>query len=399
MDLPQEQKSVSEKQREELEEAKKTFKRGPTMIPAIYDPQRREEVMAMIRTDAIFHEIKPEYQTFIGTHSGNFHCDEILAITMLRTLPEYKNAAVVRTRDIEVLKKCTIVVDVEAEYDPARNRFDHHQRGFEETMKGYSTKLSSSGLIYKHFGREVLRRIFNRKSQESSTSSMHIVPTLDDDVIDKLYEKVYRDFMEHIDGIDNGVAVSDGHINYKIGSHLSGRVSSLNPSWNQESSNEDFERRFSLALQLVSNEFFDYLIDLVESWWPGRLLVELAFNKRYEYHESGEIIVLERYCPWNAHLEDIEADHSLQGLVKYVLYKDSYGSWRIQAAPVSAGNFASRLALPESWRGMRNDELDNICGVEDCIFVHANGFIGGNKTLEGALQMGVKSLIQEKNKI
>jgi len=396
MDLLQEQRRRLEEEREEIEEAKKALERRATMTPAIYDPKRREEVMGLIHTGAIFHEIKPEYEINIGTHSGTFHCDEILAIAMLRTLPEYKNAAVVRTRDIEVLKQCTIVVDVGAEYDPARNRFDHHQRGFEETMDGYSTKLSSSGLIYKHFGREVLRRIFNRKSQESSTSSTHAVPSLDDNVIDKLYKKVYEDFMEHIDGIDNGVAVSDGPINYKVESHLSARIGRLNPSWNLESNNEDMERRFSLALQVVSNEFFDYLIALVESWWPGRLLVEQAFDKRFEYHESGEIIVLERYCPWIAHLEDIEVDHNLQGLVKYVLYKDSHGGWRIHAAPVSAGSFASRLALPESWRGTRNEELDAICGVENCVFVHANGFIGGNKTFEGTLAMGVKSLEMQK---
>jgi uncharacterized UPF0160 family protein len=57
--------------------------------------------------------------------------------------------AVVRTRDEAELAKCDIVVDVGAVYDPARLRFDHHQRGFEESLDGYSTKLSSAGLIYK----------------------------------------------------------------------------------------------------------------------------------------------------------------------------------------------------------------------------------------------------------
>ena len=33
---------------------------------------------------------------------------------------------------------------------------DHHQKGFEGTLPGYETKLSSAGLVYKHFGREVL---------------------------------------------------------------------------------------------------------------------------------------------------------------------------------------------------------------------------------------------------
>ena len=36
-------------------------------------------------------------------------------------------------------------------------RFDHHQRGFGEVFgHGFSTKLSSAGLVYKHFGREIV---------------------------------------------------------------------------------------------------------------------------------------------------------------------------------------------------------------------------------------------------
>jgi uncharacterized UPF0160 family protein len=42
-------------------------------------------------------------------------------------------------------------VDVGAVYDPAANRFDHHQRGFDEVFgHGFTTKLSSAGLIYKY---------------------------------------------------------------------------------------------------------------------------------------------------------------------------------------------------------------------------------------------------------
>ena len=35
---------------------------------------------------------KPYFSVLIGTHSGNFHCDEALACYMLRLLPEYKDA-------------------------------------------------------------------------------------------------------------------------------------------------------------------------------------------------------------------------------------------------------------------------------------------------------------------
>lgn len=55
-----------------------------------------------------------------------------------------------RTRDPAVLDTCSIVVDVGGVYDEAKQRFDHHQRGFEEVFgHGFTTKLSSAGLVYK----------------------------------------------------------------------------------------------------------------------------------------------------------------------------------------------------------------------------------------------------------
>lgn len=36
---------------------------------------------------------------------------------------------------------------------------------------------------------------------------------------------------------------------------------------------------------------------------------------------------------------------------------------------------------------MRDEELSTLIGIEGCVFVHNSGFIGGNKTQEGALEM------------
>lgn len=38
----------------------------------------------------------------IGTHNGVFHCDEALACYMLKQLPEYSEAEIIRTRDSSV---------------------------------------------------------------------------------------------------------------------------------------------------------------------------------------------------------------------------------------------------------------------------------------------------------
>ena len=45
----------------------------------------------------------------IGTHDGAFHADEALACAMLRLLPRYKEADIVRTRDPKILAECDLV--------------------------------------------------------------------------------------------------------------------------------------------------------------------------------------------------------------------------------------------------------------------------------------------------
>ncbi|KAF6019015.1 C12orf10 [Bugula neritina] len=53
----------------------------------------------------------------IGTHNGTFHCDEVCAVWMLKQLPKYKDAKVVRSRSSDILADCDIVVDVGAVFD------------------------------------------------------------------------------------------------------------------------------------------------------------------------------------------------------------------------------------------------------------------------------------------
>ena len=110
----------------------------------------------------------------MGTHSEVFHCDEVLATAMLRYTKQYENAALIRTRAQEVLDELDIVCDVGGVFDASKNRFDHHQRSFnmawhEEENKPavegepvvFKIKLSSAGLIYKYFGKEVLKNILS----------------------------------------------------------------------------------------------------------------------------------------------------------------------------------------------------------------------------------------------
>eukprot|EP00936_MAST-01D_sp_MAST-1D-sp1_P000686 g686.t1 len=322
----------------------------------------------------------------IGTHNGTFHCDEALATALLKTLPAYKDHAIVRTRDPEQLAKCEIVVDVGGEYDAARRRFDHHQKTFSETLEGYATKLSSAGLVYKHYGRDVLRATL---AELDSTGS-----GVADELIEVLYRKMYIEFVEHIDGIDNGVEVADGELRYKVSTTLSSRVSHLNPAWNASGDNDTRNAAFRAAMLLTGTEFVDAVVRAATSWWPARSLVQASVASAVaggvDGCPPGEVLVLERYCPWQGHLFDLEAAGTAgaeAGRAKYVLYTDTSGMWRIQAVPVALGSFTSRIALPEAWRGLRDEALSKEAGVEGCTFAHAGGFIGGNATFDGVRKM------------
>lgn len=53
----------------------------------------------------------------IGTHDGRFHCDEIMACTMLKNyVKKYEEATIIRSRDPNVWKTCDILVDVGGKY-------------------------------------------------------------------------------------------------------------------------------------------------------------------------------------------------------------------------------------------------------------------------------------------
>ena len=87
-------------------------------------------------------------------------------------------------------------------------------------------------------------------------------------------------------------------------------------------------------------------------------------------------------APWKDHLYTLEEENQEVGKVVYVLYPEKPGpdaKWRIQCVPESKDSFQSRKPLPAGWRGFRDEELDKIASIDGCVFVHAAGFIGGNK--------------------
>lgn len=319
----------------------------------------------------------------VGTHNGSFHCDEALGCFLIRLTSQFAGADVVRTRDPQILDSLEAVLDVGGVYDPSRHRYDHHQKGFNEVFgHGFNTKLSSAGLVYKHFGKEII-------AKELQLNEDH-------EDVHRVYLAIYKSFVEALDAIDNGINQYDTELppKYVNNTHLSSRVGRFNPDWTDpDQSPEKENAAFQQAMALAGSEFMETVRFHVKSWLPARSIVMECLLSRGNVDPSGEIMVLDRFCPWKLHLFELEQELKTDPLTKYVLYQDERSkSWRVQAVSLAPDRFESRQALPEKWRGLRDDELSKETGIPGCVFIHMSGFIGGNKTYEGALEMARAAL-------
>ena len=324
--------------------------------------------------------------TKIATHNGKFHADEVFAVSLLRNLNRYKDAEIIRTRDNEILKTADIVLDVGGVYDPETHRYDHHQPEFKDSFSSnFKTLLSSAGLVYKHFGKEILAARTSNLSPEQ---------------IEALYVHVYESFVEAFDANDNGISAYPADIKPIVSSgfNIFQHVNLLNPGWNETITPESSNASFLKAVEVVSEAFNLYLNNCLNSWLPARDIVVSALEshsvKSSPSAESSsvdsKILLLTTSCPWKDHLFNTPGTEE----ILYLIYPEGANdSWRIQACPESPDSFMSRLALPEVWRGLRDAELDAAliaAGSEignGAVFVHRSGFIGGHKTLDGAMAM------------
>ncbi len=333
----------------------------------------------------------------VAVHSGTFQADEAMGVWLLRQLPSYRHAKLIRSRDLQVLESIDIVLDVGGVYDHSKLRYDHHQRGYEEYFypkkklqpggsakeESRCTKLSASGLIYKHYGKQVIQTYY---------------PHLTEEYLELAYHRIYDTLLEALDAIDTGVEMAPEGVQlvYSDATGLARRVSRLNPRWNEvtetgESPNMD--ERFLQAVDLCGQDFLSVMTAIVESDLPARTHVANALVKRHEIDESGEIIQLESGgLPWKHHLYDLEKETNIPKLIKFVLYTDTSGMWRVQAVTVEGKNFENRCSLLEAWRGLRDEELVSISNIQGARFVHAAGFIGGADNYQGALEMARETL-------
>ena len=304
----------------------------------------------------------------IGTHNGPFHADDVMACAMLKKLPEFKDAKIERSREEDVLAKCEIVVDVGRKFSHEKKRYDHHQEDFDLTMGQISkgeikskTKLSSAGLIFFYYGKEIIKELLTEKEDRSKAK------------IDWIWKRMYFNLINEIDHIDNNGSVPD-----IIRTGFTKRAGRLNPAWDE--AEPDFDKFFLRAVDLASQEFRETLEE-IESQFRAKLAVKEKIATREKDHKSGQVLIFERYTSWNSSITEAEMEAGIKGTILFVItpYTDS--------GRYSVSTVNGRVLFPFQWRALEGEKLQKATGLAGAKFVHSGRHVAFTDNKEDAVRL------------
>jgi uncharacterized UPF0160 family protein len=318
------------------------------------------------------------FATTIATHSGTFHADDVFGVGILMGV--FPSHTLIRTRKQELIEAADFVVDVGGTWDAATGRFDHHQRGFDGARPAREVDgvmvpgvgYASAGLVWSAHGAAYI--------QAWATHHGH---ALDATAVAEIERSIDHSLVQYLDIVDTGQGdVSPGIFG------LSSLIAQLNTHWLEEQGLDQaakaqlLETRFREAIA-ITRKFLDHAISKkvaqLRAMDTVRNAPRLLGGRVLHLQEGG--------MPWT-HVVVHEMPE-----VMFVLYPDSDGNqYQIKTVPVEAGSFTARMDLPDAWAGLRDAELAAANGVADSVFCHLNLFIGGARSLAGAVQMAELAL-------
>ncbi len=287
----------------------------------------------------------------IATHSGSFHADDLFACAALKLA--YPNAKIVRTRDAAIIHAADIVLDVGGMYDPAQNRYDHHQKGG-AGIRDNKIPYAAFGLIWKHFGMRLCkddREVWNRIEQKIVLSQ---------------------------DAIDNGVAIVKDSFAGVMPYAADQAFLAFSPSWKENENTIDriFIEQVEKAKMLLAREI-KVAADDVE----GERIILNAPRK-------DGIVMLDISMPRYLYQNLLARDESAY----FVLLPQKNGGWKAECIRKNEFTMESRRPFPESWTGLEGEALQKESGVATATFCHKGRFLAGAKTKEDALLLAEKTL-------
>jgi uncharacterized UPF0160 family protein len=287
----------------------------------------------------------------ICTHSGDFHADDVLAVSVL--LEIYPDAEVIRSRETADWDKSDMVVDVGFVYDATRGRFDHHQAGDPAVYRPNGIRYSSFGLIWEHYGRQICPN-------------------------ELAWAQIDRKLAMTVDAGDNGQLTYQSDERNVPLFEMDHLVKVLNPL--KSNPEETPDGQFALTVSLARPFLRRLIIKETEKAILGQKLIGL-----YEAAADKRWLVSDEQLPVN------EYKDQLPELLYIVTPSSTDTSWRALAVEAGAP-FTQRKPFPASWCGLSDADLAATSGVADAKFCHLNGFLVAAGSRAGVEQLVKLSL-------
>lgn len=305
-----------------------------------------------------------ENSFFIGTHSGIFHCDEIIAISILNLLLENrKNIYVIRSRDVDFLKeRSNLLIDI------GEGKFDHHQKNG-NGKRNNGVEYASSGLVWKEFGSDLLRLLANNN--------------LNEEEIETLHNAIDNEIIQNIDLEDNGQLISNHSFKY---------INDFLPLWYDDNAdyNQNFEECVNITSKILKHTVTNYI---------AYKLAEKDIFKRInnsDTHIDNILLIPSQNIPWTNII--INYNDNTDDKVDFVVFPYPAGGYAIQCVPPSfEDKFGQRIPFPENWAG-ETENLKFISGIDSAILCHRGRFFARATELEDAIKMGLDAKIKNMNK-
>lgn len=280
------------------------------------------------------------------THAGVFHADEVLATAILERA----------FGDIEVLRVIAVpdcLPEGAIVYDIGGGSLDHHQ----QDGNGYRANgipYASSGLVWRAYGKQALGAL-------SDAERIHSVV---DDVL-----------VSGVDAADNGAMphfTNEVHISLTVAEAVSG----FNPIGGD---GESYDVAFLEAVEWMRAVLDNSIRSAIAS-----VSAEAEVNRAIGNAVNG-LLILDRYRPWKRVLADSKDPKA--GNIIAVIYPSVRGGFNWQIACGNQLGASLHFLAPQRWWGKEGEDLQHECGVDDALFCHRSGFIGGAKTKAGAIRM------------
>ncbi len=286
-------------------------------------------------------------KTIIGTHSGNFHADDVFAVAALSLLhPDYE---IRRSRDPEVWAQCDYLVDVGGHYTHEEKVYDHHFKNGPTYDDGL--KMSSVGLVWHHYGAKICS-------------------------CPEVAEQVCRSFIRQFDAIDNGVKLSTPLDEFPDVRELSltTAISMMNPP-NPFKADEAFAGEVERARLLLKAS-----IIRSKRWLNSRGGLTTALQEALA--EERAYIIVPEDCKWQEHLFNSKGNES----ILYAIFSKGKKCFA-QAVPSAPGEYTNRKDFPEAWAGLTDEAFSEAADVPDGIFCHQGAFLCATGSFESTLKL------------